>query len=120
MLLDAVVSPKLHTTSRVFATKGMQLTDNAAAGRAHRDYLRQVMAATGLKATPLARRVGVHPTTFTELLQEPDDSPRTLHAGTRGRWRAFSGRRPRGMGEPVRRPPRGFSEDAAPFELDGR
>lgn len=83
--------------------------------RLHRAYVQQVVEKTGVKPTPLAKAIGIAPSTLTRLLNEPDDSAATLHAGTLAKLEAFSGITPPTdyeLSHPVRHGPR---DDAEPF-----
>lgn len=86
--------------------------------RLHRAYVQQVVEKTGVKPTPLAKAIGVSPSTLTRLLNEPDDSAATLHAGTLAKLEAFSGITPPTdyeLTHSARQVPRGLREDAQPF-----
>ena len=88
--------------------------------RLHRDYVRLVLDRTGMKATPLAKELGIAASTLTRLLTEPDDSTVTLHARTLSKLEEYSGipftsgGEQSGVGVG-----RGFREEAVPYDAKG-
>jgi hypothetical protein len=88
--------------------------------RLHRDYVRLVIERTGKPATRIAKDLEIAPSTLTRLLKEPEDSTATLHARTLRKLQDYSGIPPLLGGDPsVSAAPRGFAEDAVPFDAAG-
>lgn len=87
--------------------------------RQHRDYLRLVLDRTDMKATPLAQKLGIAPSTLTRLLRQPDDSTVTLHAHTLRKLEEFSGIPFGSGGEHAGSVRGGFREEAVPFDAKG-
>src|SRR5690606_21917429 len=87
--------------------------------RAQREWLRRVLAETGLKPSPLAEKSGIAKTTILRFLDEDDQSPRVLHAGTINKIASATGIAPPGAVPEIhgllRRPLRGRRDDGVPF-----
>jgi hypothetical protein len=92
----------------------------------HARFLLDVIAKTGVKATAIAAKIGVPPSTLTRHLPNAKGhakpgTPRTMHADVVAKLETFSGLAgPAGTGTtaaiaPVRRPVGGFGDDAARY-----
>jgi len=88
--------------------------------RLHRDYVRLVLDRTRMKATPLAKELGIAASTLTRLLREPDDSTVTLHARTLSKLEEHSGIPFSSAGEQSGvGVGRGFREETVPYDAKG-
>jgi hypothetical protein len=85
--------------------------------RQHREYLRRVIEHTRKPATRIAKEIGVAASTLTRLLKAPEGSTATLHARTISKLQGYSGILLFASADVSAQPgPRGFAEDAVPFE----
>ena len=88
--------------------------------RLHREYVRLVVRTSGMSPTRLAKELDIAPSTFTRLLNAPEDSTATLHARTLRKLQDYSGIPPL-FGDDSTIPVgiRGLREDAVPFDAKG-
>lgn len=92
-----------------------------ATARLHREWLRGVVKATGIRPTTLAKQIRVAPSTLTRPLKEGDQGTSTLHASTIDKIAAATGIAPPGASVPTpRRIVRlGMAEEAVPYQPNG-
>ena len=85
--------------------------------RQHREYLERVIAHMDKPATRIAKEIGVAASTLTRLLNAPEGSTATLHARTISKLQEYSRVPLHFGGDSAAQPgPRGFAEDAVPFD----
>ncbi len=81
--------------------------------QAQRDWLEEVIRSTGLRASPLAKKLGISDSTLTRFLNDPDYGG-TLHPMTVQAISEFSGIAGPGAIAPASP---GLREDGVPFEI---
>jgi len=84
--------------------------------RLHREYVRRVVEYMRKPPTRIAKELGIAASTLTRLLKASDSSTATLHARTLTKLHEYSGIPPIFGGDPSVPVPRGFAEDAVPFD----
>ena len=83
--------------------------------RQHREYVLRIMKHLGMRLTPLAKAAGVSASSLVRLLEE--GSTITLRGDTLTKLEKFSGVPQFGLVDTVSTP-RGFAEDAVPFDAE--
>jgi hypothetical protein len=108
----------MHTSLSEIAIGTFQLNKKAdlLVAKRHRDFLRLVVEKTGVKPTPLAEKIGVAPSTLTQIYNEPENGKATLRATTIAKLESFSG-----IAAPTIELPdgAGLREDAIPYRESG-
>lgn len=93
--------------------------DTLALARMHRDWLRGLSGLTGKSLSAIADEIRIARTTLTDKVKPNDPGTSTLHASTVDRIIKRYGVAPPGQtarATGLRRVPRGFAEEAAPFD----